>query len=74
MIFTIFPGLFHFLAPVNIIQYYDGKIICFGENGFEILDGWLQAMITVDERQSQLLRRIRGQLVAMYCQNFLLSF
>ena len=46
---TMFPGLLHFVAPVYIIQYNEGKVIGFGENCFKILDGWLQAMITVDE-------------------------
>lgn len=49
MFFTLFPSLFHFFAPVDIIQYYDRKVIGFGKNSFEVFDGWLKAMIAVDK-------------------------
>jgi hypothetical protein len=47
----MFPCLFHFLTPVNIIQYHDGKIINFGKYGLKILDGWPVTMIAVNKKE-----------------------
>ena len=49
MIFTILPCLLHFLAPMYIVQYDDGRIIRFSQKRSEILGGWLKPMIAVNE-------------------------
>src|SRR5262249_21295390 len=49
MALTIFPGLFHFPAPMDIIEYYEGKIIRFIYDRVEVLDRWLQPVIAIDE-------------------------
>ena len=49
MIFTIMPCLFHFLTPVYIVQYDDGRIVRFLQKGIEILYGWLAPMVPINK-------------------------
>src|SRR5262245_40923209 len=53
MIPAMLPCLFHLLAPVNVVQYHNGKIIGFLKNRLKVLDGWPETMITVDEGENR---------------------
>lgn len=46
--FDLFPGLFHFGAPVNIIEDQNSMLIACGYQLPEVTDGWLIAVIAVN--------------------------
>ena len=46
--FYLFPGFFHFVAPVNIIKYEDGTCVCFLQELMEVTDRRLVAVVAVD--------------------------